>query len=101
MLYRGEDRSSPVMVKASEPRRLCPDCGKGTFTTALRPFEFHGVAFGEFKVHLCNHCGSWYFTAASSRAIDRVAKERGLLGVGFSELANHGASRRGDATVSS
>lgn len=99
MLYRGENRTSSMMAKVSKPRRLCPDCGRGTFTTALRPFEFHGVAFGEFKVHLCDHCGSWYFTAASSRAIDRIARDRGLFGVTASECSHHGVSRRSEAFV--
>lgn len=88
-----------MMAKTTKPRRLCPDCGKGAFTTALRPFEFHGVVFGEFKVHLCNHCGSWYFTAASSRAIDHIAKDRGFFGVATSESSHHGVSRKSETPV--
>ena len=69
------------MTAKSSRKMLCPECGEPV-RIGHEPFILHGVLLGEFEVHICPRCGEYSFTPSGSRAIDRVAKAKGLWGTG-------------------
>jgi hypothetical protein len=61
--------------------KRCPECG-GPIYLGKERFRFHGVDLREFEAHVCGRCGESSFTPAGARAIDQVAKAKGLFGTG-------------------
>lgn len=66
-----------------------------------QPFTHHGEVLGEFDVTECVRCGQYAFTASGSRAIDKVAKARGLFGIAKEAPIGlrHGVIRKGETPV--
>ncbi len=68
--------------------KLCPECG-GAIHLGKERYTFRGVYFGEFEVYVCGRCGDSSFTPAGARAVDRVARAKGLFGVDNEVHAHH------------
>ncbi len=58
----------------------CPIC-EGEMERKKAPYAVGGIELGTFEADACSGCGEVFFTEASSDAIDRIAKERGLWGL--------------------
>lgn len=88
------------MSEGPRRRRLCPECG-GPVRSGRQPFTHHGEVLGDFDVTECVRCRQYAFTASGSRAIEKVAKARGLFG--FVKEApiglRHGVMRKDETPV--
>ena len=73
----------------------CPECG-GRLFPREKPFRVKDIILGTFPVHECERCGEYGFTPAGSRAIDKVAKAKGLFGL-EAEEASHAPLTHGRA----
>ncbi|MBI3033735.1 hypothetical protein HYY72_01100 [Candidatus Woesearchaeota archaeon] len=62
-------------------RGKCDECG-GKIVAMKTDFSLFGVSLGKFPAEVCTKCGEKVFTEDVSDEIDKVAKEKGLWGLG-------------------
>lgn len=61
-------------------RTTCEECS-GKIVEKKVPFSLYGQLLGLFPAEVCTRCGEEVFDEATSKDIDRVAKEKGLWGL--------------------
>lgn len=60
----------------------CPICEKGTLHLKKITEEMFGVALGVFPAEVCSSCGESFTDEGTTKAIEEVAKRKGILGLG-------------------
>lgn len=62
----------------------CDECG-GKFLKKQVGWKMAGVDFGNFPALVCNKCGQTLFDMKTSREMERIAKEKGVFGIGLKD----------------
>lgn len=66
----------------------CSSCD-GEITIKKVPYSYHNQTyFGDFEAEICQKCGKVYFTEDSFKAIEQIAKNRGLWGLWSRNMLN-------------
>ena len=60
----------------------CWECG-GRMIDKKADYSLYGISLGKFPARVCNKCNETYFSEGISREITKIAKERGLWGLGY------------------
>ncbi len=60
----------------------CPICEKGTLHHREITEEMFGVVLGRFPAEVCSSCGESLTDEETTRAIEAVAKKKGIWGLG-------------------
>lgn len=60
----------------------CPVCEKGTLKSGKIKETMFGVYLGEFPAEICNKCNESFTDEKTTRAIEEVAKKKGIWGLG-------------------
>ncbi len=63
---------------------ICAMCDKGTLKNVREPYIFHGIDLGTYPGEKCDFCGELWTSGASMRKIEKVAKAKGVWGLGRS-----------------
>jgi len=62
-------------------RGKCDECS-GKIVIKKTDFVLYGTSLGKFPAEICTKCGEKVFTEEVSDCIDKLAKEKGLWGLG-------------------
>lgn len=60
----------------------CPICEKGILKGKKIREEMFGVYLGKFPADVCSKCGESFTDAETTRKIERIAKKKGIWGLG-------------------
>lgn len=60
----------------------CPVCEKGTLKKQLVRERMYGVDLGTFPANVCSACGETFTDEKTTLAIQEVAKQKGIWGIG-------------------
>lgn len=59
----------------------CDECEKGTLQEKKIDYILLGQNLGKFNALVCNACNETIFTAETFKAVEQIARERGLWGL--------------------
>lgn len=60
----------------------CPVCEKGTLKNGKIKEIMFGIYLGEFPAEICSKCNESFTDEKTTRAIEEVAKKKGIWGLG-------------------
>ena len=60
----------------------CPVCEKSVLKKGIVKESIYGVYLGDFSARICTKCGESFTDEKTMRAIENVAKKKGIWGLG-------------------